>query len=249
MKRSTRPRRPRSEGVRQLHLRGVLGRGGARPGAGRPPKVAGRRQVPHRARPPHAARHPVHVTLRARRGLPWLRGWKYAAALGGAMRAAQKHDFRVIQFSILPDHIHAIAEASDHRALWLGVRGLEIRAARAINRAAGRHGPVFADRYHARALRTPAEVRSALVYVLQNWKKHRRGARAPSGIDVLSSARWFDGWREGQEPPSTPSPVVAPHTWLARIGWRRHGLLSIREVPFERPPPAAPTTPFDDPPD
>ena len=33
-------------------------------------------------------------------------------------------------------------------------------------------------RYHARPLRTPREVRNALVYVLQNWRKHIRGVRA-----------------------------------------------------------------------
>src|SRR6266480_3127143 len=46
--------------------------GGKRPGAGRKP--SGRKVgVPHRTRPSHQTRHPVHVTLRALRGLPSLR--------------------------------------------------------------------------------------------------------------------------------------------------------------------------------
>jgi hypothetical protein len=48
--------------------------------------------------------------------------------------------------------------------------------AKAINRAASRHGAVWADRFHARDFSTPREVRNALVYVLQNWKKHEIGA-------------------------------------------------------------------------
>ena len=35
-----------------------------------------------------------------------------------------------------------------------------------------RRGFLWADRYHARALRTPKEVRHVLVYVLFNIKKH-----------------------------------------------------------------------------
>jgi len=59
----------------------------------------------------------------------------------------------------------------------LGLRGLVVRVARAVNKALRRKGPVWGDRYHARDLRSPSETRTALLYVLQNWKKHIRGAR------------------------------------------------------------------------
>ena len=55
--------------------------------------------------------------------------------------------------------------------LLLGARGLSIRVARAVNRHLERRGKVFGDRYHPRSLTTPREVRTALVYVLQNWRK------------------------------------------------------------------------------
>src|SRR5262245_41083987 len=45
--------------------------GGKRLGVGR--KKGSGKQVPHRVRPPHAARHPVHVTLRCRRIGPGFR--------------------------------------------------------------------------------------------------------------------------------------------------------------------------------
>jgi hypothetical protein len=53
-----------------------------------------------------------------------------------------------------------------------------IRIARGLNAMMGRTGPVFEDRYHAHVLRTPAEVRNALRYVLGNYSSHaaRRGA-------------------------------------------------------------------------
>ena len=49
------------------------GRGGARKGAGRKRAPGKRPSVPHRTRPIHHGPHPVHVTLRARAGLPSFR--------------------------------------------------------------------------------------------------------------------------------------------------------------------------------
>jgi hypothetical protein len=43
------------------------------------------------------------------------------------------------------------------------VRGLVIRVAKAVNRALARHGRIWGDRFHSRILRTPREVRNALV--------------------------------------------------------------------------------------
>ena len=108
------------------------------------------------------------------------------------------------------------------------MQGFAIRAAKAVNRTLRRRGTVWADRFHARALRTPREVRNALVYVLNNFRKHVPGAR---GIDPRSSAPWFSGWRIRMRPPPGAAPVVAPRTWLARVGWLRGGRLD----PDERP--------------
>jgi hypothetical protein len=117
------------------------------------------------------------------------------------------------------------------------MRGLTIRLARAVNRSRGRRGPVWADRYHARALTTPREVRHALVYILMNYKKHRPEAR---GIDPYSSGRWFAGWRDHRAlpPAGVPAPVAAPRTWLARDGWRRYGLIGLDERPQSAASPA-----------
>src|SRR6185503_20762307 len=90
-----------------------------------------------------------------------------------------------------------IVEARDPRELARALQGLCIRMAKGLNRVMGRKGTVFADRYHARSLATPTEVRRALVYVLGNGRKHltRVGHRLPSSwLDPFSSAAWFDGW-------------------------------------------------------
>ena len=97
-------------------------------------------------------------------------------------------------------------------------------------------GRVWAGRYHAHILRTPREVRNAFVYVLQNFRKHLRNA---AGTDPRSSARWFQGWRTIVAAPLTVAPVVEARTWLARVGWRRHGRLDVSEAPRETRTPRA----------
>ena len=117
------------------------------------------------------------------------------------------------------------------------MQGLLIRIARALNKLWQRRGAVFADRYHDRVLTSPREVRNVLVYVLGNGKKHAAEGRmvaVPQAIDMFTSAPWFDGFREPvtvRDLEAIPRTVTAAHTWLLTIGWRRHGLLSVHEVP------------------
>ena len=119
-------------------------------------------------------------------------------------------------------------------ALGSGMMGLGCRLAKRLNQVARHTGPVFADRYHARVLATPREVRNAIRYVLLNALKHADadpipdlGTEVIDGIDPCSSAPWFDGWQR-PPPPLPNSPVAAPRTWLLRSGWRSHGLLLRR---------------------
>ena len=145
-----------------------------------------------------------------------------------AFAAASGHGFRVLHFSVQADHVHLLVEADRPSRLSSGVRGLAIRMAKAINRAISGRGAVWADRFHARALTTPREVRHALVYVLQNWKKHEPAA---VGIDPRSSGAWFVGWRDVRPCVRGRSPVAAPRTWLLRTGWWRRGRIGLGDGP------------------
>ena len=103
---------------------------------------------------------------------------------------------RVIEFSVMSNHLHLLCEGKDRDVLARGLQGLFTRIARAVNRALGRSGRVFTDRYHDRVLKTPREVRNALAYVLNNARKHAAelGRRKPARwIDPCSSARVFFG--------------------------------------------------------
>jgi REP element-mobilizing transposase RayT len=212
------------------------GRGGWRPGSGRPPASA-RPPVHHVKRPPVPRDCPSHVTLRVRRGLPSLRSRHFLGAFRRSLReACERGDFRVVHYSVQRNHVHLLVESAGKQALGNGMKAVAARLARAVNRAFQQSGPVLHGRYHLRVLRTPREVRNALAYLLLNVRKHwtqQRGSAPPPRLDEASSGRWFDGWRRRirMDIACDPPEVASAHTWLLRIGWRRHGLVDPAEVP------------------
>ncbi len=206
--------------------------GGARQGAGR--KRRNKSAVEHTPRAVLASRFPVHVTVRLRPGLPSLRKQHELRTVRAAFAAgAERFGFRLCQFSVQSNHLHLIAEAKDRGALSRGMQGLLIRVAKALNRLWSRRGSVFADRYHDRVLRTPRQVRNALVYVLHNARRH--AVRLRQGLDTCASGAWFDGWRGKLEVVGrhvVPRiPVARSRTWLLTTGWRRLGLIRFDERP------------------
>ena len=204
---------------RQLSLPEPPTWGGRRPGAGRKP-TRERPEKRHTTRPTHSSRHPVHVTIRASPQLPSLRSVAAFTALSGAISNASRDRFRVTHFSVQTDHLHLIVEARSREALIRGLQGLTGRTARALNRFWRRGGDVWSGRYHARALRTPTEVRNGIIYVLLNFRKH---LRAMAGIDPRSSGPWFDGWSAPPDSVPGPCPVAPARSWLGTVGWRRAG--------------------------
>ena len=78
-------------------------------------------------------------------GLPDLRHPRFKEALRRCLAGKNRSGFRLIQFSIQPNHLHLVVEAKDETALSRGVKGLA----------------------------TPREVRNALAYVRNNVRKHR----------------------------------------------------------------------------
>ena len=202
---------------------------------GRPKKVGA--GVSH-ARRQVAERHPLHVTLKMKRHVWQLRSRRCFTALEKAFFAGcRRFGSRLCHFSVQHDHIHLLVEAKDKVALARALQGLAIRMARGLNRVMGRRGAVFADRYHARSLRTPTEVRRAIVYVLGNARKHlvAIGQRpGPGWVDPYSSAVWFQGWASPPDTGPRPdrAPVTLPETWLLQAGYlRAGGRIRIDEAP------------------
>jgi REP element-mobilizing transposase RayT len=194
----------------------------------------------HRPREPIAARVPVHVTIRLRRGIPTLRQPRFVRRFRTSLsEACVRHGFRVVHYSIQRDHVHLLIEAQNNRSIACGMKSVGARIGKLANRLFDRSGKVLDGRYHLRPLRTPLEVRRALRYVLLNHRHHAAQRRRssvhclPSIPDPASSGRWFDGWRVATAPPESVDvrEVAVARTWLLQIGWRRHGLIDPAEVP------------------
>ena len=145
--------------------------GGPRPGSGRP--AGGIRSIRHGKRIRVNASQPIHVTCRVARDVGNLRRDVVLAALRVATTVVGRHDdLRIVHVSIQRTHLHLLVEASSGAALTRGVSSFMISAARRINRAIRPGGGRVFDRYHARALATPREVRNCIAYVLNNWRHH-----------------------------------------------------------------------------
>jgi REP element-mobilizing transposase RayT len=227
----------------QLALDFDAGRwGGRRRGAGRPRKAP--RPVAHAARPRVTRHTPVHVAMRLRRGLRrTLRSRRLYAMVRSALRAARERlGCRIVHYSVQGNHLHLLVEANGREALGRAMKGFAVRLARGLNRIAGRRGQVFGERYQMRVIRNPRQARNALVYVIQNAKKHALemldlGPRCldRTWVDPFSSAPYFDGWHDACArwvPPPDPDPPVAPcESHLLTTLWRRHGLVDTGEVP------------------
>lgn len=216
--------------------------GGARKGAGRPRGRDG--AGAHAVRPAHSRHHPLHVTLRVVGGVASLRSRQVFRAVKRALglanaEGAHREQFRLVHYSVQGNHIHLLAEAVDGVRVSRGVQGLAIRIARGVNRVLGRKGRLFSERFHARSLRSPREVRNALAYVLLNERRHLAAERGlslpPWYFDGCSSAAEFGGWRPvlGLEPPPPPKvDVMRPaQTYLLKELWKKHGLIAPDEVP------------------
>jgi len=188
---------------------------------------------------------PAHVTIRVREDVPSLRTVAIVHEIERTFaRGCSRPDFRLVHYSLQGNHAHLVVEARDPAAMGRGMKAIGARLARAVNRIAGRSGPVFADRYHARMLPTPREVHRVLRYVMLNARRHaakmRSAVKTPVRHDPASSAQWFDGWRRSgpgartdvaRGQPAFASPVARARTWLLSVGWRRHGLLDPADVP------------------
>ena len=231
---------------RKIHVQLTLdqarkphGRGGWRPGAGRP---KGRTRVGHVTRPEISPAHPQHVTLRIVSDLPSLRRGCFVKTIREAIARSHRAGFRIVHFNVEPNHLHLITEASSKEAHGRGMQGFEVRMSRQLNKQLGRTGSLFEDRYHSRSLKSPREVRNALRYVLNNARHHaaERGETIGANwIDPYSSAAWFDGWQEAivvdaswkRYLLSMTPPTAKATAWLLTTGWRKHGAIRFDEIP------------------
>lgn len=121
------------------------GRGGWRPGAGRPRKPG---SVSHLRREDFAAFAPQHIALRLAAGIPSVK--RHYRVVRDVIAETISDEFRVPSHEVLPDRIHLTIEAKNKAAMSHGMQGLSIRLARRLNTALERTGTLFGARYEVR---------------------------------------------------------------------------------------------------
>ena len=238
---------------------------------GRPEKEgAGPRHV---ARPGLDPRHPVHVTLEVRAGLPSLRRAREFRVVRRAIVAGLgRFGTRLVAWSVQTNHVHLLVEVDGRellreerpgiegskldaldaeevakltrRALSKARKGFGVRTASALNALWGRRGDVWKERYHTVVITGPKQMWYALRYVLTNGQKH--GA-CHEQIDPCSSAPYFQHWEAPIPPPTEPReewPVDEPRTWIGAVGWKRYGPIPFPKIAGRAAPaPRRPRTP------
>ncbi len=121
---------------------------------------------------------------------PGLRNKLTWRALRATFQLAICHGkIRITDFSLQHGHVHLIVEAVSALALTRGMQGFCISFAKRLNKLHGRHGSVFAERYHARELRTPLEVKRCVSYVIHNARRHgvMQGAGKVAGTGLQAT--------------------------------------------------------------
>ena len=204
--------------------------GRTRTGAGRKPNARGPGVWHVRDRRTTAAPRPRHPARRPPVARPYDPSALFRVMTGASLDRTE-HDFRVIHFSVQQTTSTSSSRWTTAGPCPRGLQGLAGRCAWAINRVTPHRGRVWTDRYHARRLTTPREIRAAMVYVLQNFRKH---LRAPAIIDPCSSGPWFEGWRAAidRRGADTHRP---PRSWLA-TQWLapRGGAITSNQAPARR---------------
>ena len=120
----------------------------------------------------------------------------YRAVRRALATSLGRADFRIVELSVHATRLELVVEADDQGALARGMQGFQIAAARHLNRAIGRRGQVFSDRYRARILASRRAVRLAL-------------AALPGRDRTCTPQTWLlrvDGRPRVRRPPPRPPP-------------------------------------------
>ncbi|WP_419190894.1 transposase [Saltatorellus ferox] len=176
----------------------------------------------------------AHVTIKLKRGFRSLRKKEEMAVLRAAIaRVNQGELVRIVEFSVMSNHVHLIVEAENSGDLSKGMASLNTGLGMRLNRLWGRvrRGSVFAERFHLEVITSPTQMRNVLKYVLRNDVHHGLGLGI---LDPCSSAMSFGGFVERRGASKVDCVSVEAQSWLLRVGWTKgggKGLLTIHDLP------------------
>ena len=193
-----------------------------------------------------SSRHPLHITIRLQEGLPNLRSKTGARLVKKCILGARDKGIRVSHFAILSNHVHLYVEGKNSSTLQSSMRSfmtifaLGIRAwavSEKLNSKKIKHLGLFRGRYHVEVLKTPAQVKNALKYVLSNPCKHfkkslyidkycslaafPRPAKLWSKKEYVLIKKHFQLGYHLAFKEKLNSFLDPPQLWLSTVGWEK----------------------------
>lgn len=82
--------------------------------------------------------------------------------------ARDGHDYRLIDWTIMPNHVHVLLEGLPHMPLWEVMKNLKGATATECNRLLGRSGSFWYREYFDRYMRNSDHFSSTAAYIRDN---------------------------------------------------------------------------------
>ncbi len=127
---------------------------------------------------------------------------RYLSLLG---RSVRRHDWRVLGYCLMPNHVHLLVETPEPN-LAKGMQRIHAPYAQAFNKKHGRCGHVFQGRYGAVTVADDAQLISVVRYIARNpvaaglaedpadwpWSSHRAISDATRRPDWIAAPRLLE---------------------------------------------------------
>lgn len=137
--------------------------------------------------------HLYHVTTATRARRPVFAEWSAARAAIRAMHQANVlRDSRLLAWTLMPDHLHALVELGSLDSVGALARRVKSASAHAVNRLTGISGALWQAAYHEHLLRADESALAVARYIVANPLRAglvRRVADYPHWDCV-----WLEGW-------------------------------------------------------
>lgn len=140
-------------------------------GAGRPAKND--RGIRHIARDEFNRLTVLHLTIKIDKSKAGLKNKQTLKVMWNAIKKARMIGLKIIHYTLEYDHVHLLVEADSKAELGSGMQSFGITFSKGINKLKKAKGQVYKTRYHLRKLKTPAEVKNVIQYILGNSVKHK----------------------------------------------------------------------------
>lgn len=152
-------------------------------GAGRP--TIHDRGIRHIARDEIKRLTALHLTIKIKKDKSSLRNKQVLKILHSSIKKARRLGLRILHYTLEYDHVHFLVEADNNEILGKGMQSFGISFSKGINKMKALKGQVFKNRYHFRKLKTSAEIKNVINYIMGNSIKHKNAFSIVSPYNSL----------------------------------------------------------------